>query len=311
MTTAQAHPNIALVKYWGKQERSGNFPATANLSITLAGLTTTTQVTEAVKDTFVLNDATAKDPKLRRWLETLRGSFDIPPLAIHSSNDFPTSAGLASSASGFAALIIAINAHCELGLDHAMCSQWARVGSASAARSIFGGFVALVPPQWWAVPMAKQEHWPLEVVVAVTSTEAKGVSSGEGMERSRLTSPYYNAWLRDAAADFTTASDAISNKDFAALGVVAELSCLKMHSVMLTSQPTLSYWTPASIACMDRVRDLRAEGQDVFFTVDAGPQVKAVCLPSSADAVAVALSKTPGVINVIRSTLGDGARVLE
>ena len=84
-----------------------------------------------------------------------------------------------------------------------------------------------------------------------------------------------------------------------------------MHSVMLTSQPTLSYWTPASIACMDRVRDLRAEGQDVFFTVDAGPQVKAVCLPSSADAVAVALSKTPGVINVIRSTLGDGARVLE
>ena len=311
MTTAQAHPNIALVKYWGKQERSGNLPATANLSITLAGLTTTTRVTEAAADTFVLNDATAEDPKLRRWLETLRGSFDIPPLAIHSSNDFPTSAGLASSASGFAALIIAINAHCELGLDQAMCSQWARVGSASAACSIFGGFVALVPPLWWAVPMAKQEHWPLEVVVAVTSTEAKGVSSGEGMERSRLTSPYYNAWLRDAAADFTTAFDAISNKDFAALGVVAELSCLKMHSVMLTSQPTLSYWTPASIACMDRVRDLRAEGHDVFFTVDAGPQIKAVCLPSSANAVAEALSKTPGVINVIRSILGDGARVLE
>ena len=109
----------------------------------------------------------------------------------------------------------------------------------------------------------------------------------------------------------SNASDAISNKDFAALGVVAELSCLKMHPVMLTSQPTLSYWPPASIACMDRVRDLRAEGQDVFFTVDAGPQVKAVCLPSSADAVAVALSKTPGGINVIRSTLGDGARVLQ
>lgn len=311
MTTAQAHPNIALVKYWGKQERSGNLPATPNLSITLAGLTTTTHVTGAAEDTFVLNDATTDDPKLRRWLETLRGSFDIPPLAIHSSNDFPTSAGLASSASGFAALITAINAHCELGLDHAMCSEWARVGSASAARSIFGGFVALVPPQWWAVPMAKKEHWPLEVIVAVTSTEAKGVSSGEGMECSRLTSPYYNAWLRDAAADFTTASDAISSKDFAALGAVAELSCLKMHSVMLTSRPTLSYWTPASITCMDRVRELRAKGNDVFFTVDAGPQIKAVCLPSSADAVADALSKTPGVIKVIRSTLGDGARVLE
>ena len=84
-----------------------------------------------------------------------------------------------------------------------------------------------------------------------------------------------------------------------------------MHSVMLTRRPTLSYWTPASITCMDRVRELRAKGNDVFCTVDAGPQIKAVCLPSSADAVADALSKTPGVIKVIRSTLGDGARVLE
>ena len=311
MTTAQAHPNIALVKYWGKQERVGNLPATPNLSITLAGLTTTTHVTDAAKDAFVLNDAPADDPKLNRWLEILRGSFDIPPLEIHSSNDFPTSAGLASSASGFAALITAINAFCELGLDQAMCSQWARRGSASAARSIYGGFVALVPPQWWAVPMAKKDHWALEVVVAVTSTEAKDVSSGEGMERSRLTSAFYNAWLRDAAADFTAASDAISSKDFAALSTVAELSCLKMHSVMLTSQPTLSYWTPASIACMDRVRSLRALGHDVFFTVDAGPQVKAVCLSASADAVVSALSDVPGVIKIIRSPLGDGARVIE
>ena len=101
----------------------GNFPATPNLSITLAGLTTTTNISKAARDTFVLNNAPADDPKLWRWLETLRGSFDIPPLEIHSSNDFPTSAGLASSASGFAALITAINAFCELGLNEAMCSS--------------------------------------------------------------------------------------------------------------------------------------------------------------------------------------------
>lgn len=310
MTTAHAHPNFALVKYWGKQEKPGNLPATPNLSITLAGLTTVTHVSDAPSDTFILNGEANSDPKLVRWLEALRGSFDVPPLQIESGNDFPTSAGLASSASGFAALITAINAHCELGLNQEMCSEWARMGSASAARSIFGGFVALVPPQWQAIPLAKRDHWPLEVVVAVTSNEPKSVSSGEGMERSRRTSPYYNAWVRDAATDFAAASQAIEHKDFSALAAVAELNCLKMHSIMLTSQPTLSYWTPASIACMDQVRSLREEGHDVFFTMDAGPQIKAVCLPSSAAAVASALSETPGVIEVIRSSLGTGARVV-
>ena len=310
MTTAHAHPNIALVKYWGKQEKPGNLPATPNLSISLAGLTTVTHVSDAPSDTFILNSKETSDPKLVRWLEALRGTFDVPPLQIDSGNDFPTSAGLASSASGFAALITAINAHCDLGLNQEMCSEWARVGSASAARSIFGGFVALVPPQWQAIPMAKRDHWPLEVMVAVTSNEPKSVNSGEGMERSRLTSPYYNAWVRDATTDFAAASEAIERRDFLSLAAVAELNCLKMHSIMLTSQPTLSYWTPASIACMDRVRSLREEGHDVFFTVDAGPQIKAVCLPASADAVASALSETPGVLEVIRSSLGEGARVV-
>jgi diphosphomevalonate decarboxylase len=276
----------------------------------LAGLTTVTHVSDAPSDTFILNSKETSDPKLVRWLEALRGTFDVPPLQIDSGNDFPTSAGLASSASGFAALITAINAHCDLGLNQEMCSEWARVGSASAARSIFGGFVALVPPQWQAIPMAKRDHWPLEVVVAVTSNEPKSVNSGEGMERSRLTSPYYNAWVRDATTDFAAASEAIERRDFPSLATVVELNCLKMHSIMLTSQPTLSYWTPASIACMDRVRSLREEGHDVFFTVDAGPQIKAVCLPASADAVASALSETPGVLEVIRSSLGEGARVV-
>ena len=293
MTIAHAHPNIALVKYWGKQEKAGNLPATPNLSITLAGLTTVTQVEDGTTYHFVLNGETSQDPKLQGWLNTLRDTFDVPPLHIDTGNDFPTSAGLASSASGFAALITAINAHCELGLNQEMCSDWARKGSASAARSILGGFVAMVPPQWQAVRLASQEQWPLEVVVAVTSNEAKSVSSGEGMERSRLTSPYYKAWLRDAATDFAAGSQAINDKDFQGLAAVAELNCLKMHSLMLTSQPTLSYWTPASVACMDRVRALREEGEDVFFNVDAGPQIKAVCLPGSADTVAAALAETP------------------
>ncbi|HCY05495.1 MAG TPA: diphosphomevalonate decarboxylase, partial [Gammaproteobacteria bacterium] len=127
----------------------------------------------------------------------------------------------------------------------------------------------------------------------ITRHEAKDVSSTEGMERSRITSPFYNQWLRSAGDDYAEASMAIAQRDFEKLAAIAELSCLKMHSLMLTSRPTLSYWTPASVACMDRVRELRSQGEAVFFTVDAGPQIKAVCLPESRAAVAKALADVP------------------
>ncbi len=310
-TTAQAHPNIALVKYWGKQSKPGNLPATPNLSITLSNLTTTTRIQEGKKDEIHLNGEQIEDAKIGRWLQTLRSELEIPSLIINSENNFPTSAGLASSASGFAALITAINAHCVLGLNEEMRSNWARQGSASAARSIHGGFVALVPPQWEAMRLASCSHWPLEVVVAVTSRAAKVVNSTQGMQRSKQTSPFYNAWLRGAAEDYSSAAQAISLRDFTQLTQVAELSCLKMHSLMLTSSPTLSYWTPASIACMDCIRALREQGHQVFFTVDAGPQIKAVCTPESRPAVSAALARVPGVLEIIDCGLGEGAQIIE
>ena len=313
-TKAQAHPNIALVKYWGKQDKQGNLPATPNLSITLSNLTTTTEVQNkqnGTADEFHLNGEQVEDDKLHGWLQTLRKHFDVPAVVIKSANNFPTSAGLASSASGFAALITAINTHCDLGLNEEMRSNWARQGSASAARSIHGGFVALVPPQWEAMRLAPSAHWPLEVVVAVTSRAAKSVNSTQGMQRSKRTSPFYNAWLRGAADDYSAASEAISTRNFTQLAEVAELSCLKMHSLMLTSVPTLSYWTPASVACMDCIRNLRDQGHQVFFTVDAGPQIKAVCTAESRSAVSAALAQVPGVLEIIDCGLGEGARIID
>lgn len=311
MTKARAHPNIALVKYWGKQDRPGNLPATPNLSITLSELSAVTEVSDSDRFEFQLNGQVTDDQKVRTLVDTMTNEFNLPPLRIRSSNNFPTSAGLASSAAGFAALVTAIDAHCRLGMNSALRSDWARRGSASAARSICGGFVALVPPDWQAQSLAPSDHWPLEVVIAITSHDAKKVSSTQGMERSRHTSPFYNPWVRGAGEDYADAANAITERDFAKLATVAELSCLKMHSVMLTSLPALSYWTPATVACMDRVRTLRDQGEAVFFTIDAGPQIKAVCLPESREVVAAALADIPGVLDVMNCPLGEGARIIE
>ncbi|MEM9623310.1 MAG: diphosphomevalonate decarboxylase [Pseudomonadota bacterium] len=309
-TTARAHPNIALVKYWGKQDKPGNIPATPNLSITLSGLYTETRISTQDTDEFWLNGRQVTDSKVQRFLAALRNHHSVAPLKIESSNNFPTGAGLASSASGFAALITAINSHAHLGLNAELMSEWARQGSASAARSLFAGYVALVPPLWRAQQFAPAEHWPLAVVVAITSRATKDVSSTKGMEISRKTSPYYNAWLRSSGDDFARASDAITQRDFSALADVAELSCLKMHSVMLTSSPTLSYWNEATLACMDCVRELRSGGCEVFFTIDAGPQIKAVCIPDCADQVNAALQAIPGVQETMVCGLGPAAHVL-
>lgn len=307
MTTARAHPNVALIKYWGKQAKPGNFPATPSLSITLSELTTTTRVDDADEDALVLNGNPSRDAKIVEFVAALRTEFGFGPLAIETDSNFPTSAGLASSASGFAALITAIDAHCGLELDAAVRSQFARRGSASAARSLFGGYVTLEPPNWQARPLAAPEHWDLRVAVAVTSTAPKKIGSTEGMERSRLTSPYFDAWVGTAAADFEDAVAAINQRDFDKLTDVAELSCMKMHGLMLTSKPALNYWNGASVDCMNLVRELRAAGHGVFFTNDAGPQIKAICLPAEIHRVAAELRGVPGVIEVLESRLGGGA----
>lgn len=311
MTTATAHPNIALVKYWGKQAKPGNIPVSPNLSITLSALETVTSVLDAEeeRDEFWLNEERVTDSKVDGFLAKLRQEHNIGPLIIRSGNNFPTGAGLASSASGFAALITAINSHANLGMNVDLMSDWARQGSASAARSMYAGFVALLPPLWRAEPIAAPEHWPLQTVVAITDSEAKAVGSSEGMERSRLTSPFFKSWVQDGADDFALASDAISQRDFAALAQISELSCLKMHSVMLTSFPTLSYWNSATISCMDVIRELRAAGTPVFFTIDAGPQVKAICEVASVARVEQALAAVPGVQRTLTCAMGEGARV--
>jgi diphosphomevalonate decarboxylase len=307
-TTACAHPNIALIKYWGKSPRPGNYPAAPSLSITLDTLVTTTEVhTCEQADRIFLDSVEVADPKVLACLSELRAEFQIPHLEVHTSNNFPTAAGLASSASGFAALVTAINAHCELGLDQQTQSDRARRASGSAARSVLGGFVALQGPQWVAEQVLETDAWPLRTVIAITTSQKKNVSSSDGMKLSEETSPYYASWLTSTTTDFTDALRFVQSRDFDALASLAEFSCLKMHGLMLSTNPGLLYWNPATIACLHAIRELRQQGLPVFFTVDAGPQVKAVCLPQAEDQVQHVLQGISGVEQVLTTGLGGGA----
>ena len=308
--TARAHPNIALVKYWGKQFAATNTPATASLSITLDTLKTTTTVTErSGADRIVVNGQAVADAKIQQFLDLLRENFAIPPLAVDTANNFPTASGLASSASGMAALVTAINGAMNLGLSLEQRSRWARRGSASAARSVTGGFTALAAANGWAAEqLLAADEWPLEVVIAVTSRARKTIGSTEGMDLSRRTSPFYQAWLRATARDFDEARAAVARRDFDALAAVAEASCLAMHAVMLSTRPPLVYWNAGTMEGIRRIRELRESGVGVFFTIDAGPQIKAVCLPGHTRTVRTALEDIPGLRDIHAVRLGDGAR---
>ncbi len=319
---AQAQPNIALIKYWGKRDLRLNLPVVGSLSITLDTLWTRTEVRfddALAADSMTLNGKVdAKQLKrTSACLDLLRARAGVTSRAeVISENNFPTGAGLASSASGFAAMVMAGDAALGLKLTPAEQSVLARRCSGSAARSIFGGYVEWAHGQQAdgedsvATPLLEASAWPLSVAVAITSTAEKAIGSTEGMNRTADTSPYQQAWIDSQDVDLGEARAAIAARDFERLADISEHSCLKMHALALAAKPGLLYWNAATVAAMHCVRGLRAKGVPVFFTIDAGPQLKAVCLPSAAAAVAAALRDVPGVLNVVETGLGGPARLI-
>ena len=319
--TAVAHPNIALIKYWGKSDIERNIPAVGSLSITLDGLTTTTAVSfnsDLEEDEFLLGGQAIPEMsgRVSRCLDLVRERVGAQTRArVESNNDFPTAAGLASSASGFAALVTAADAAMGVNIPQNELAAMARRSSGSAARSLFGGFVELRLTPDGPLPTETRQilepfDWPLRVAVAVTDAGPKEIGSTEGMVRTERTSPYYAGWVDSSEDDLAEARTAIARRDFEALAEVSESSCLKMHAVMLSARPGLVYWNGATVECIRKVRKLRADGVPVFFTVDAGPQVKAVCAPEAFDRVAAELAAVEGVSQVLASGLGEGARVV-
>lgn len=264
-------------------------------------------------DTLLVNNAAAPAmlKRVSHCLDLVAGS-DRHRAAVVSESNFPIGAGLASSASAFAALVVAAEQELGGSRDTLGLARLAGASSGSAARSLFGGIVELTAgdEQIDVRTVCDGADWPLDIIVAITAEDPKPVSSGEAMIRSEETSPFYASWLEKQHDDLRTAREAVLKQDFSRLGAVAEHNCLKMHSVMWSSKPPIVYWNNATLSCMETIRSLQLDGVPVFFTIDAGPQVKAVCLPEAAKTVSGALEKTAGVIKTMHSGLGAGARPL-
>jgi diphosphomevalonate decarboxylase len=319
-----AHPNVALSKYWGKREGDGNFPAVPSLSVTLSGLETRTRVrfdASLAEDRLVLNGERADKASHARASELLdrvrRASGETRYAEVRTRNDFPTASGLASSASGFAAMALAATRAAGLSWDAARVSDLARRSSARAARSLFGGFVELLagPPGGAPVDtlsaqrIAPPDHLALTILVCVTTEARKAVGSSEGMRRTMTASPYARAWLEEAPRLHARLRDALLARDFPAVGELAEASALAMHASAIAAGVT--YWTGATLEALSAVRTLRTQGTHAYASIDAGPHVKVLARASEAARVRDAMRTSPGVTRVIEARPGDGARLVE
>ncbi|HVZ34072.1 MAG TPA: diphosphomevalonate decarboxylase [Polyangiaceae bacterium] len=315
---ALAHSNIALAKYWGKRDAELNLPDVPSLSMTLAALSTRTRVQfdpSLEADQIVLNGSVADastTKKVSAVLDRVRGAAAIASRArVESMNDFPTASGLASSASGFAALALASSAAAGLDWSSARLSGLARASSVSAARSIFGGFAYIEAGAISAAPLdVSPLARDLAMVIAVTDAGPKPVGSTSAMLHTQATSPYYQGFRDRAPAIYEEVRAALLSGDLARLGDAMEHSALAMHAAMLAARPSLIYWNPATLAVIHGVRELRARGTFAHFTIDAGPHVKVLCQTGDAARIRSVLAELPGVQRVIVSGPGAAARLL-
>ena len=324
--TARACANIALVKYWGKRDARLNLPAAGSLSLTLDALTTVTTVRwdpALGADWMMITGALAAPAVLARtsaWIDHVRALAGITTrAAITTVNHFPTASGLASSASGFAALAVAATEAAGLHLDPSSLSRLARLGSGSAARSIHGGFVRMhagthddgrdaIATAIDAPALAARVRM---IVAEVGGGAVKKHGSRDAMDHCAATSPLYAGWIAAVPGDLAAAEAAIAAGDLEALGDVTEGSALAMHAAAIASRPAIIYWQPTTLAAIAEVAALRARGVPAWATMDAGPHVKVLTDAAHADAVSAAMAAVPGVTAVSVAAAGAPATLIE
>ena len=318
--TALAHPNIALIKYWGNRDNDLRIPTNGSLSMNLEGLSAHTQVAfrdDLSEDQLILNEKEIHGVGLQRVnqiLDEVRGTAGIFLHAeVISENNFPTGAGIASSAAAFAALALAASKAVGLNLDEPALSRLARHGSGSACRSIPGGFT-----EWqagesdqdsYSFSIAPAEHWDLVDCIVVISSEHKGIGSTQGHALAE-TSPLQEARVADAPRRIEICRKAILERNFETLASIAEKDSDLMHAVMMTSDPALFYWKPATLHVMQSVRDWRMGGLPVFYTIDAGPNVHVITLKDKMGEVKQKLAGLEGVEKVLTAAVGGAARLV-
>lgn len=323
--TVSAPANIAFIKYWGARDLDRAIPMNTSISMTLDHCVTRCTV-----------EILGHEGEDEVWLAESGGGFGTPDpefaqrvrnqlnrirrwagrdeaVRVATRNSFPTAGGLASSASGFAALTLAAAA--AYGKKNASVQELSllarRSGSGSASRSVLGGYVEWAVPkeggddESYARQLAPAEHWELRNVIAVVEIGPKTVSSIEGHRRA-YTSPYYTKRLELLPGRLDQVRDAIRNRDLDALGPVLEQEAIDLHLIAMSSEPPIFYWSPGTVAVLRAVRELRQEGLSAWATMDAGANVHVICDADSEDEVAERLEDLPAVGFVIRDGVGDG-----
>jgi diphosphomevalonate decarboxylase len=307
--TVTTSPSLALIKYWGKSDSVKNIPATSSLAITLDDLHTKTIVTEGEKDQVFINGKEASAERFAPFFNNLRSDTrsDMHFLAKSETN-FPVAAGLASSSSGFAALAIGSALLIDPTISFKDVSAYARLGSASAARSVYGGFTVLRKDAEHADPL--NFDWPeLRVILAIVTEGEKPISSRKAMEFSRNTSPFYTDWLELSENLFMESLILLHEKNLKTLGPLIRHSYLSMFSTMLTSTPPTIYWKPESVALIQTCEALRRDGFDIWETMDAGPQVKMICLEDDLEKILERLNKAHPDVKFLTSKVGGAPRL--
>lgn len=318
--TAIAHPNVALIKYWGKLDRKLNLPANTSLALTIQPLSTVTTVEFSndledykletdFKDEYAFSRIISHLELIKNF--ALKKGIEAPKYArVKSHNNFPMGTGLASSASGYAALTEAACSALGLNLSQKEKSIIASYGSGSASRSMFGGYVVRSKGESHSEQLVDENYFVINDLIAIVEKGRKEIGSSKGMILSR-NSPLYRARLEASESNFYYMRKAIIDKDFDGMGRIAEHDCLLMHAVMLTTKPALIYWSPGTLKIIKEVIEMRKEGLKAYFTIDAGPNVHVLCLPQDSDKVEQRLRSLEEVKDIIKAYPGPGPRLLE
>ena len=323
--TYEAPPNIALVKYWGVRDPERVIPYNSSISVTLDRLRSRTRVRfdpELGEDRVELNGTVATGgvrAGVVEFLDRVRALAGVAYRAdVRSDNNFPTASGLASSASGFAALAGASTAALGLRPSGRELSRLARFGSGSASRSIFGGFV-----EWraghrrdgsdcYARPLYGPDHWPalVDLVMIVKGAPVKEVRSADAMHATVATSPVYRRRLAELPGRSRRIRAAIGARDARRLFPLVMEECDSFREVCETTRPTLDYLTTTSRALLGEVRTMNREaGRPIAaYTHDAGAHMHIFTLRRDAASVRRRLARLPGVERTFLLEPGPGGR---
>jgi len=322
--TVVAPSNIALIKYWGTRDLAATLPFNPSFSMTLRECVTRT--TAEIAEHAEADEILVRTPGggletagetfadgVVRHLDRLRGWAGVSDrFRVATENSFPMGAGLASSASGFAALALAVVESLERDVTPEMASCLARQsGSGSAARSVMGGYVewpAADREDGSATQVFAAEHWDLRDVVAILDTTEKRVSSRAGHKLAE-TSPYFEHRLEQLPQRLAEVRQAVAERDFARLAPIVEEEAIDLHLIAMSSRPPVFYWLPGSLSVLALARDLRASGVEVCSTMDAGANVHLICTGAAEDRVVAALRELGEVQDVIRDGVGEGPRI--